>query len=501
MKLMNTIIVIVIQLFSVFLFLPQIVSGYAEGYAQIVNDQLQNNDNNIDFTVHFQEKFNETCFTKTIADKNQKDISINFNVNIVSKEYPCIYISIRSSTSRSWHFMVPPTPLADEENYFCFETATDDINNDNMKQFTLKFPSHGGYHILNFFRSKKMFPRSIVPNLVHTNPPKLYVRVIKYSIGSIAKENKLLTDAFKNVRNDEKDEIQEAKLHWQENARKYKSHRLHTYLYDIKTKEDLMSIVHPKMQEALLFDDFNKILTKTRTEVYRFPILKLNVSQNIIEEIENAKHFFLDEELRLPNNVGRKRGPQTGVVLSEIGLFDFSQALVKYILAPLGKIAYPLWGGLDVDSFHSFSLHVVPNNHGEARIGESYLRTHIDICEFSMNICLGSTFQGGDVLFQNAGIGVNNKSKGYTTVPHRPGFAFLNLCQQFHGTNTHRKGARHSLVIRALSSSFRRSPGEVFFSKCGGGDSGMIDEVESIKKVGGMNPFGVLSAGTKKMDL
>ena len=78
MKLMNTIIVIVIQLF-----LPQIVSGYAEGYAQIVNDQLQNNDNNIDFTVHFQEKFNETCFTKTIVDKNQKDISINFNVNIV----------------------------------------------------------------------------------------------------------------------------------------------------------------------------------------------------------------------------------------------------------------------------------------------------------------------------------------------------------------------------------------------------------------------------------
>ena len=67
---MNTII-IVIQLFSVFLFLPQIVSGYAEGYAQIVNDQLQNNDNNIDFTVHFQEKFNETCFTKATCRLSQ----------------------------------------------------------------------------------------------------------------------------------------------------------------------------------------------------------------------------------------------------------------------------------------------------------------------------------------------------------------------------------------------------------------------------------------------
>ena len=66
---MNTIIVIVIQLFSVFLFLPQIVSGYAEGYAQIVNDQLQNNDNNIDFTVHFQEKFNDF---KTKNDESKK---------------------------------------------------------------------------------------------------------------------------------------------------------------------------------------------------------------------------------------------------------------------------------------------------------------------------------------------------------------------------------------------------------------------------------------------
>ena len=79
-------------------------------------------------------------------------------------------------------------------------------------------------------------------------------------------------------------------------------------------------------------------------------------------------------------------------------------------------------------------------------------------------------------------------------------FAFLNLCQQFHGTNTHRKGERHSLVIRALSSSFRRSPGEVFFSKCGGGNGGMMDKDKNNKKYKGISPFEVFS-GTKKMDL
>ena len=103
MKLMNTIIVIAIQLFSVFLFLNQIVSGYAEGYAQICTMIIKLYILQYRFYSTFSRKFNETCFTKTIVDKNQKDISINFNVNIVSKEYPCIYISIRSSTSRSWH--------------------------------------------------------------------------------------------------------------------------------------------------------------------------------------------------------------------------------------------------------------------------------------------------------------------------------------------------------------------------------------------------------------
>ena len=118
-----------------------------------------------------------------------------------------------------------------------------------------------------------------------------------------------------------------------------------------------------------------------------------------MEEIRNAKQVFKNEELRLPNNVGRARGPTSGVVLSEIGLYDLSHALVKYILAPLGRIMYPLYG-FDVDSFHAFSLHVVPSDHGEARAGESYLRTHIDICEFSMNICLGDTFQGGMYYFK-----------------------------------------------------------------------------------------------------
>ena len=73
------------------------------------------------------------------------------------------------------------------------------------------------------------------------------------------------------------------------------------YLFNIKSKEDLFNIVHPKMQKALLSGNFSKILIPTATRVYRFPILQLNVSQHIVEEIVNAKQVFKNEELRLPN--------------------------------------------------------------------------------------------------------------------------------------------------------------------------------------------------------
>jgi hypothetical protein len=56
------------------------------------------------------------------------------------------------------------------------------------------------------------------------------------------------------------------------------------------------------------------------------------------------------------------------------------------------------------------------------------------------------------------------------------------------------------LVIRALSSSFRRSPGEVFFSKCGGGSGGRMDEDKSNKIIEGVSPFEFFS-GTKKIGL
>ena len=91
-----------------------------------------------------------------------------------------------------------------------------------------------------------------------------------------------------------------------------------------------------------------------------------------------------------------------------------------------------------------------------------------NICETSINICLGRNFSGSAMQFQN----VNGRQGEGTSPPHQqhlehvPGRAFLNLCQHYHGTNALVSGERHAVVIRGLSSRFRRSPGEEWSAHC-----------------------------------
>merc|ERR1712032_1697093 len=89
---------------------------------------------------------------------------------------------------------------------------------------------------------------------------------------------------------------------------------------------------------------------------------------------------------------------------------------------------------------------------------------HNDICEVSMNICLGRDFSGGGVYFMDK-LGYK-ESWVPKLVEHMPGTAFINLCQQHHGTFPITAGERHTIVIRVLSSEFRRAPAESFAERC-----------------------------------
>ena len=116
-------------------------------------------------------------------------------------------------------------------------------------------------------------------------------------------------------------------------------------------------------------------------------------------------------ELSLPNNAEDERTPRTGVVLDEIGLDLLAKELASKVLAPIGKLTHPQWtnGVTGLDSYHAFSIHIAPDavqqldksDHTgpptqqwkaeeDPTLNDAQaLRGHIDICEISMNVCLG----------------------------------------------------------------------------------------------------------------
>ncbi len=121
----------------------------------------------------------------------------------------------------------------------------------------------------------------------------------------------------------------------------------------------------------------------------------------------------LGPDLSLPNNGQDVRTARTGVILDEIGLDLLAKELAAQVLLPVGGLTHPEWtrGATGLDSYHAFSIHVAPvtaelleKNDRSSPPAQQWkaeddsssndapdLRGHIDICEISMNICIGET--------------------------------------------------------------------------------------------------------------
>ena len=265
--------------------------------------------------------------------------------------------------------------------------------------------------------------------------------------------------------------------------------------------------------------------------VFTFPVFTEAASLQMIAELEHAKDSPVESTFSIPNNIGDDvaRTRRSGIVLDELGWGSLAAAVVKEVLAPLAQVLHPQWAPWDFDSYHAFSIHVGGANSryatkgtpadgtvggeggGKGKVGGEdgdeggraaqssrpttekkkkkeetvvhqnvgdQLPFHIDVCECSVNICLGEAapapaINGSAVYFGSlAGKGLPPKKPAtpggpqLLAVQHVPGRAFINLCQMYHGTDKIVAGTRHSLVVRAISSHIRKAPAELFYEQC-----------------------------------
>jgi hypothetical protein len=177
--------------------------------------------------------------------------------------------------------------------------------------------------------------------------------------------------------------------------------------------------------------------------VYSFPVLTEEYCDLLLQELE---HF---DKSKMP--IGRPNSMNNyGILLSELG-FDggFLDHLREDYLTPLASLLYPEWvGPSGLDSHRAFTVSYQLE-------GDTQLSYHFDNAEVTLNVCLGTSFTGGELSFgPMAGEPGSLWKQRYT---HRRGRCLLHRGRQRHQAHPITSGKRVNLIIWMRSSSVRNS--------------------------------------------
>ncbi len=411
----------------------------------------------------------------------------------------CVDVHARHSAQHAWYFMNPPPPTFDQHLQLCGSVADEDVGTARGGSVLLLAGDLPAAATANRTSGHLLLSATVnaasVPHL--RLPPRQADAAVVLEIGRTPTPRPALDDAFQMCRDFEAD-VNRAKL--DKFARMSHRFRPPPALAEhldaaLPPREAIAHLLDPRLLTALrngtvaALSALLGVQPDARTptaespppRVPSFPVLRPTAAALLIDYIDGCKQQNAaaaagrpDDTLTIPNNFDddKPRSPWTGVVLDEIGLGPLAEALLLAVVQPLSRVLFPEWGAV-LDSYHAFSLHVGTSDGRrqsavEHRVVGDRLPSHNDICETSINICLGRNFSGSAMQFQN----VNGRQGEGTSPPHQqhlehvPGRAFLNLCQHYHGTNALVSGERHAVVIRGLSSRFRRSPGEEWSAHC-----------------------------------
>ncbi|GBM07919.1 2-oxoglutarate and iron-dependent oxygenase domain-containing protein 2 [Araneus ventricosus] len=176
-------------------------------------------------------------------------------------------------------------------------------------------------------------------------------------------------------------------------------------------------------------------------QLYGFPVFTRSLCNQLLKELDHYQESSLPKGR--PNSMNRY-----GVLLDELGFHNnFSRFLRKNYLDPLAKVLFPAWSGSELDSHKIFTVGYNINE-------DLQLGYHYDNSEVTLNVCLGKSFEGGELYFGDLKTVPIDKST-CMLVPHKIGYGIFHRGQQLHGALPITKGERYNLIIWLRSSSVR----------------------------------------------
>jgi hypothetical protein len=284
---------------------------------------------------------------------------------------------------------------------------------------------------------------------------------------------------------------------------------LHPQLRSLAASE----FIDDKLLAALSKASVGKLMRLVEEEaedVYSFPVLKRELCEQILEEIDHFNAFQASQDTAplfhptegntvaaAPANpatqAAKAEAHQTSgragyTILDELGLTSLLDELLSRVMVPLARLLYADAvrggdGGIG-DRFASLDWrhgYVISYSDPEGRHRQrTKLSQHTDDCELTLNICLGRSFKGGNVTFGGkrgsskattvqtsmlhgesgesrgeGGKGAEGGSMREACVQPAVGRAIVHMGQHLHAVQPVLEGERHMLIMWCRSSQYR----------------------------------------------
>ncbi|KAA0171554.1 hypothetical protein FNF28_00764 [Cafeteria roenbergensis] len=194
------------------------------------------------------------------------------------------------------------------------------------------------------------------------------------------------------------------------------------------------------------------IATQVHPGVYTFRLLNEAWCKRLLEEVDHFEMWSKEVSLHVnrPNSMNNY-----GCVLDDMG---FNDVLQRLTIGPIRQLAASLFGAASgaasLDSHHGFIVeYAVPKDRS--------LGFHVDDSEITVNLCLGTEFEGGDLFFRGERCPQHQQDpcapEEYFQYKHRPGVAVMHIGRHRHGALPLTAGRRANLILWCRSSAFREA--------------------------------------------
>lgn len=197
-------------------------------------------------------------------------------------------------------------------------------------------------------------------------------------------------------------------------------------------------------------DQILELMKEVSPGIYIFDFLPADFCAKILEEIAHFEKWceMKGEKVNRPNSMNAY-----GAIFDDFGFEPVLEQFVAQIMNVFSAIAFPHIGAT-LDHHHGFEV--------AYEIGKDEdLDLHVDDSEVTLNICLGKTFEAGELAF--AGLRCNHHQSTTHPLPnetiqveHKIGQACLHLGRQRHAAMPISSGERYNLILWCRSSKFRR---------------------------------------------